>query len=224
MEKGLIAAALSLAIIFQGVAVPSKAHAAVCSVAGGQSGRLKYSSQLNSVSATVCGNQIWKLLGKPKKPTKPVKPSKPKKYANNFTVIPDRPRITGPRELKPGESGYFNGLSVSHLRNRLLFWYPSQVRFSPRTFDWNFGDGNVGAGKTALHSWARSGEYSVKLRVGFAVKYRIIGHSGWVVMPGLVYATSVPAIVKVGWTGARPGGPVVLVHWTCDQKPTAIGC
>lgn len=224
MEKGLVAAALSLAIVFQGVSIPTKAHAAVCSVAGGSSGRLKYSSQLNSVSATVCGNQIWKLVGKPKKPVKPTKPIKPRKYANNFTVIPDRPRISGPSNLKPFEHGAFSGLSVRHLRNRFLFWYPSQVRFSPREFTWSFGDGATAIGRDVVHDWTKPGSYSVKVVVGFAVKYRIIGHSGWIVMPGLVYAASPPVLVRVGLPGASSGGRVVLVHWQCDQKPTALGC
>ena len=224
MEKGLLAMALSVAIVFQGVGIPTKAHAAVCSVHGGQSGSLKYSSQLTTVSATVCGDQIWKLLGKPRKPTKPVRPTKPKKYAHNFTVVPDRPQISATEKLLVGEPGTFSGLSTRHIRNRMLFWYPSQVKFSPREFRWIFGDGATAMGKNTSHAWSSSGLFTIRLTVGFSVKYRIIGRTNWVQIPGLVYASSMAKVVTVGTQPDKPGGRVELVHWLCTQKANAIGC
>ena len=224
MFKGLTAVVLSLAIVFQGQATPTPAEATTCAVAGGQSGRLKYSGQLSPISATVCGNQIWKLIGKPKKPVKPTKPTKPRKYANNFTVTPDRPGIQGKSSLQVGETAEFLAIAKRHLRNRLLFWYPSQVRFVPKTYLWSFGDGAVSALSAASHSWAKKGTYTVSLMVGYSVKYRIIGHSSWVQLNGLVFARATPMVVAVGVGASRGGGSVVLVHWLCNQKPSATGC
>ncbi len=123
-----------------------------------------------------------------------------------------------------GQLANFSAVTKRHTRNRLLFWYPSQVRFVPKTFAWNFGDGSIGTGPESAHVWKAKGTYTVKLLVGFAVKYRIIGRSGWNALNGLVFASSVPVTVHVGETTKAGGGNVVLVHWNCNQKPTAPGC
>ena len=224
MIKAITAVVISIAIFFQVGTRVEPVQAATCSVSGGQSGRLKYSGQLSPISATVCGNQIWRLIGKPSKPVRPVKPGKPRKYANNFTVIPDKPKIAGVQSVSVGELVNLTAITKRHVRNRMLFWYPSQVRFTPKTFVWNFADGSLGAGLDTAHAWKGKGTYNVKLVVGFAVKYRIIGRSGWIALNGLVFASSAPFVVNVGETTRPVGGNVVLVHWTCDQKPYAEGC
>lgn len=224
MIKGLLAATLSLAIVFQAPWLEAPAKAAVCTVAGGQSGSLKYSGQLSTISATVCGNQIWKLLGKPKKPTKPVKPSKPRKYAHDFTVTPDRPQISGMKNLSVNETDQLEALTKKHTRNRMLFWYPAQVKFTPKNFLWNFGDGTSSTVHSPTHVWLKKGAYGVTLKVGFAVKYRIIGRSSWISLAGYVYSKSYPLTVTVGENPSKYPGNVVLVHWLCNEKPEARGC
>ena len=224
MIKSLAGALLSIAIIFPVVQSPQSAHASTCSVAGGQSGRLTYSGQVSPISATVCGNQLWKLLGKPKKPVKRVWTGKPRKYINKFTVIPDKPKISGTGNLAVGQAGEFSAMAIRHTRNRMLFWYPAQVRFSPKTFGWSFGDAKIDVGKQISHSWRTSGSYQVRLLVGYTVRYRIIGHSSWLPLPGLVYSTSAPFLVNVGGTSSLNSSKVVLVHWSCDQKAFAVGC
>ncbi len=224
MMKSLAGALLSIAIIFPVVGEPQPAHAVTCAVAGGKSGRLTYSGQVSKISATVCGNQLWKLLGKPKKLVKKVWTGKPRKYANMFTVVPDPPSISGSANLDVGQEADLVALAIRHSKNRLLFWYPSQVRFSPKTFDWAFGDTKVGSGQMVRHAWLTKGSYQVHLVVGYSVKYRIIGHSGWLSLPGLVYSTSPPFLVNVGATGKANSSKVVLVHWNCNEKPFALGC
>ena len=224
MIKALAAVSLSLAIVFQSPVGALPAHAAACSVAGGQSGSLKYSGQLSTISATVCGDQIWKLLGKPKKPSKPVVPTRPRKYANNFTVTPDRPKASGVRALSVAETGSFSAVTKKHTRNRLLFWYPAQVKFTPKTYLWDFGDGCKSTLRSPVHAWGKVGTFAVKLKVGFSVKYRIIGRTSWISLAGLVYSKSSPIKVSVGAATQPVGGDVVLVHWLCNQKPDALGC
>jgi hypothetical protein len=224
MIKGLVATMISFAIFFQLVDTPSAAQAASCSSSGRQSGSLKHSGQVTPVSATVCGNQLWKLLGKPKKPVKPVKSTKPRKYSNNFTVVPDKPKISGQSNLGAGELNEFSSSAKRHVRNRLLFWYPSQVRFTPKAYTWSFGDGQLSLDARPTHSWATKGNYKVKLVVGYSVKYRIVGRSKWVSLAGLVFASSAPFTVTVGASAEQSSSKVLLVHWTCDQKPTAQGC
>ena len=224
MMKSVAGALLSVAIIFPSVQLSEPAHAVTCAVAGGKSGRLTYSGQVSKVSATVCGNQIWKLIGKPKKPVKRVRTGKPRKYANMFTVVPDRPGISGSPYLEVGQTAEFSAQAIRHTRNRLLFWYPSQVRFTPKTYDWTFGDGALGGGQFVTHAWSTKGTYQVRVLVGYSVRYRIIGHSLWLSLPGLVYATSPPLIVNVGGTATSNTSKVVLVHWNCNEKPTAPGC
>lgn len=229
MLKRVMVFALSMAIVFPPVQASSTpASAATCSVAGGQSGRLKYSGQLGVGSATVCGNQLWKLVGKPSKPVKPIKrtkPYKPIKLDHQFTVNPDRPTVSvDSTKVSVGQLVSLVGHSVRHTRNRMLLWYPAQVRFLPKQFDWTFADGSRASGLLQNHSWVRSGTYAVKLVVGFAVKYRIIGKSTWVSLPGLVYSSSVPQNITVAVLPQSASSKVVLVHWNCLEKQKVIGC
>lgn len=224
MMKSIAGALLSMAIIFPVIGEPQASHAATCAVAGGKSGRLTYSGQVSKISATVCGNQLWKLLGKPKKPVKKVSTGKPRKYANMFTVVPDPPTISGSANVEVGQEADFAAKAIRHTRNRLLFWYPSQVRFTPRTFDWNFGDGKTANGQLVRHAWLAKGSYKVRVVVGYSAKYRIIGHSSWLVLPGLVYSASGPFFVNVGAKATANSSKVVLVHWNCIEKPFALGC
>ena len=226
MLKSLAVGSICLALVFPCSAFQSEpVQAATCQVKGGQNGRLKYSGQLNTVSATVCGDQIWKLIGKPTKPRKPTKPTKPVKYDHQFTVVPDRPNLSiSQTEVSAGEPVTVTSLAVRHIRNRMLLWYPSQVRFKPMTYRWDFGDSNFGSNIAETHLWSKSGKYSVRVRVGYSVKYRIIGKSTWILLPGLVYAYSLPKLVTVGGKPTNGLGLVALVHWNCLQRPNAPGC
>lgn len=224
MIKSFTTVVLSLAILFPVFDHEAPAEAATCAVAGGQSGRLTYSGQVTKISATVCGNQLWKILGKSKKPVKRVRSGKPKKYDNKFTVVPDQPKLLGVSHTEVGQTEKFQAVAIRHTRNRLLFWYPAQVRFIPKTFQWNFGDQTAAESKTVEHSWSRRGSYWVKVIVGYSVRYRIIGHSTWISLPGLVYSSSPPWLVDVGANSRQNTSKVVLVHWTCLEKLFAIGC
>jgi hypothetical protein len=125
--------------------------------------------------------------------------------------------------LQVGEAVDLAAIAKMHSKNRLLLWYPSQVRFHPVSYFWTFDDGTDSASALVAHSWSRSGSYQVKLAVKYSVDYRIIGKSGWMVLPGLITSNAVPLTVQVGSvSSSKP--KVVLVHWNCLERIQAVGC
>lgn len=229
MFKAIITSVISLALVFPSFQPDPSAVAAGCSVPGGQSGRLKHSGQIQGSEAKVCGKEIWRLIGNPKVPAKPVKPktpSKPIRWKNEFSVAPDRPRIIAIHSpiLAPNESIVLNSSAVRHVRNRMLLWYPTQVRFKPVTSRWLFPDGSEVAGTSIAKSWDLPGSYRVALKVDYSVKYRILGRSDWVVLPGTVEARATPVTFTVSAEAITSRRKVVLVHWNCLQKPMELGC
>lgn len=226
MFKMVLGSAICLALVFPAQGFTQSAQAATCKVAGGQSGSLKYSGQVNSISAKVCGNEIWKLLPKPKVVKKPSNPTAKKKtWKNEFTVSPTPPKIgyLGSLAKAVNEVLALNAITGTHILNRRLLWYPSQVRFTPQTYSWDFGDGQVSTNQQIEHDWHKAGTYVVNLVVGYSVKYRIIGKSEWVALAGTVFGKAKPVTVVVG-KGSGNDANVSLVHWNCLQKQTASGC
>jgi len=229
MFKTFASALISMAIVFQAVSLAPPARAAGCSSVGGQAGSLKHSGLVTGNSAKVCGREIWKLLPTIKPIKKPVirkTPAKKIHWKNEFSVVPDRPRIgvTGPLNVAARSLVLFTSLAARHQRNRMLLWYPTQVRFKPISTTWNFGDGSGSQVPEVSHSWSQSGIYSVNLEVEYSVKYRIVGKSEWVPLPGTIRAASLPIMVRVGQGPNSRNGMAALVHWNCIQKQTAIGC
>jgi len=229
MFKGLFSLSLCLAIVFQGSPALPAAEAASCSKVGAQSGRLKHSGVVSSDSAKVCGKELWRLLPKPVKPVKPIVTKRPVKrvhWKNEFSVTPDRPKIGHPMDLslQVGEEIVLNSLAISHTRNRMLLWYPTQVRFRPVSASWHLADGSEVVGEKFRQSWTTPGTYEVRLRVSYSVKYRILGKSEWFELSGEISRTSSPISITVGKAEKTAFRLVRLVHWDCFQKPSAIGC
>jgi hypothetical protein len=229
MIKGFASAVISMALVFQGINITQPAQAASCSSVGGQAGRLKHSGLVSGNAAKVCGREIWKLVGAPKPLKKPVvhkSPAKKVHWKNEFSVTPDRPRlaVAGETNLSVGHSVLLSSLAKKHQRNRMLLWYPTQVRFKPLKTTWNFGDGETSAAPVVAHSWSKPGFYEVTLAVEYSVKYRIVGKSDWVLLPGTVRGVSTPRTFHVGEATRQTDSRVTLVHWNCIQKLSAFGC
>ncbi|MEY4554723.1 MAG: hypothetical protein RL197_1150 [Actinomycetota bacterium] len=229
MFKAIITFVISLALVFPAFQPGQSALAAGCSVSGGQAGRLKHSGQVVGSEAKVCGREIWRLVGKPKTPikqVKPTKPSKPIRWKNEFSVAPDRPRIISSHssKLAPNESVVLDSSAVRHVRNRMLLWYPTQVRFKPIASRWLFPDGSSVVGASIAKSWDLPGSYKVLLTVDYSVKYRILGRSDWVVLPGTVASNASPVTFTVAADAVANRRKIVLVHWNCLQKPMELGC
>ena len=106
----------------------------------------------------------------------------------------------------------------------MLLWYPTQVRFKPEKSAWFIDGTHVAAATQVLYRWGETGSHLVRLRVSYSVKYRIVGRSSWLVLPGLVNSESAPLLLAVDTLPANKSEFVSLVHWNCFQKSTALGC
>ena len=106
----------------------------------------------------------------------------------------------------------------------MLLWYPSQVSFKPVRANWTFSDGEKAQGDSITRSWGATGSYQAQLAVDYSVRYRILGRTGWIVLPGNVTSRSAPIDLMVSQGSAQEGGKVVLVHWNCFQKPLSPSC
>lgn len=146
------------------------------------------------------------------------------KQASNFTATPSKPSViySGDGTLNIGESASFSSSAGTHTRNSFLLGFAAQVTFTPVQNRWSFG----ADGSSASHSWSSSGTYSVTVTTSYSVKYRIVGKSAWISLPGLISSTSAPVTIHVGADAVNPVVPanVLLVHWNCTQKLSAIGC
>jgi len=222
MVRRFLAFTACFAILFPSPYSSPPAHAA-CAVSGGSSSRVKYSGSLSSYSATVCGEAIWKIIPRPSKPVTGKTPTR--KWNNKIVVVPDRPvaKVSLSR-LSPNQPATFQAISIRHTRNRLLLWFPAQVRFYPRTYSWSFGDGTTASSVESQHWFGKRGTFSASVKVGFSVRYRIIGQSGWVALPGLVFRKSLPIVVNVSSLPAPSTKLPRLVHFECRAGVQIIGC
>ena len=126
----------------------------------------------------------------------------------------------------------FIGTASAHIEEGDLLGYPAQVRFTPTSFTWNYGDGSTGSGTgatwealgvpefsdtTTSHVYAAAGPYNITLTVGYTAEYRFAG-STWQPVVGVVSSTSPPL--------AAPASVVrtVLVAEDCLRNPSGVGC
>ena len=126
----------------------------------------------------------------------------------------------------------FIGTASAHIEEGDLLGYPAQVRFTPASFTWNYGDGSTGSGTgatwealgvpefsdtTTSHVYAAAGPYNITLTVGYTAEYRFAG-STWQPVVGVVSSTSPPL--------SAPASVVrtVLVAEDCLRNPSGVGC
>jgi hypothetical protein len=79
-------------------------------------------------------------------------------------------------------------------------------------------------GASIAKSWDLPGSYKVLLTVDYSVKYRILGRSDWVVLPGTVASNAKPVTFTVSVDAIAIRRKIALVHWNCLQKPMELGC
>jgi hypothetical protein len=121
-----------------------------------------------------------------------------------------------------------------HIQSGTLFDVPIEVRFTPSSYNWSWGDGSSSrttvAGSTwaelglpefsetpTSHVFASTGIYSVTVTVAFAVEYRAVG-SSWISIAGTL---SAPAVTIAALAG---DAKTVLVDKGCNKNPNGPGC
>ncbi|PWC08400.1 hypothetical protein DF223_03450 [Mycetocola zhujimingii] len=172
---------------------------------------------LQCVSATLCLPDVVTLSDLARfSPTAPT-----------LTMEPDGWLVTGLPANFIADTG-------RHVQPGALFDVPIEVRFTPVSYHWSWGDGSrsrttvPGATWAELglpefsptatsHIYADTGVYAVTVTVAFAVEYRAAGAS-WITIDGTL---SSPAVTIAALAGdAR----TVLVDKECTRNPRGPGC
>jgi hypothetical protein len=121
-----------------------------------------------------------------------------------------------------------------HTQGGTLFDVPIEVRFTPASYNWSWGDGSSSRttvpGSTwaelglpefsttpTSHIFAETGIYSVTVTVAFTVEYRAVGGS-WISIAGTL---SAPAVTIAALAG---DAKTVLVDKECTRNPSGPGC
>ncbi len=124
--------------------------------------------------------------------------------------------------------------TAAHVVSGELFDLPAEVRFTPVTYRWRYGDatravlGTKGATWAALglrefdatptsHIYRASGTYVIDLDVDYTAHYRILGGTWWRI-PGVL---QLPANRLVATAG---DAVTVLVDRDCATAPSGPGC
>jgi PKD repeat protein len=128
----------------------------------------------------------------------------------------------------------FYANASTHIVDGTLFGGTAQVRFTPTTYNWNYGDGTSATLSTAGTTWAKQkitefdptptshvynepGNYTIILHVTYAAEYRVAG-STWKNVLGALTIAAPPLTATAGHA------TTVLVDKDCIANPTGIGC
>ena len=130
-------------------------------------------------------------------------------------------------------TNFVAGASVHTLSGSLL-GFPADVRFTPASYRWDYGDGGHDSSSTGgatwaalnlpefsetatSHSYRETGSFTITLRVSFAAEYRFGGQT-WRNVRGTLAVPTSPLTVVAG--EAR----TVLVDRECTRNPSGPGC
>jgi hypothetical protein len=122
----------------------------------------------------------------------------------------------------------------THVVGGSLFGRSAEVRFTPRAFDWNYGDGGSqttgvpGARWDSLglrefsptatsHVYGSEGSFTTSVSVRYSAEYRV-GGGAWIPVSGEVSSSATTAVVIV------QGADTVLAARDCTANRTAPGC
>ena len=121
-----------------------------------------------------------------------------------------------------------------HVVAGTLLGNPAEVRFTPVTFRWDFGDGRSGTSASGGASWAdlgvpefsdtatshiyeTRGDYLAALTVDYSAEFRV-GGDGWRSVSGTLPAAANPLSVMARHVKS------VLVARDCLEDPAGLGC
>jgi len=213
-----IFATACMAILFA-IQGSSHAHAMSCDNRGA-SDRLHYGSHVAGDQVTICAEYWWPAVhGKSAdSPLKKPPVSTPKVDPNSFVVTPIKPRAftDSARELAVGEQFWVQTSAASHQRKNTLLGRLAIVRFTPTRTSWDFGDGARGVATNPTHNFKAVGTYRVRALVYYAVKFRFVGTTRWVLDPRGIALSTNALTFKVTKTAPAPStGKPLLVLFDC---------
>lgn len=128
----------------------------------------------------------------------------------------------------------FIAQSTPEVHTGPLLGYDAEVRFTPLSYDWNYGDGirrtTASGGQTwqllgvpefsdtpTSHAYTLAGRFEAEVKASFTAEYRFAGQA-WNAVSGIVTATSEPLEVLVG------EAKTVLVSKDCAVDRYGPGC
>ena len=201
-------------------------------------------SVTRAAQATLGFHKLAPPVAKPKLPTKP-KPtkatskviSKPSaanrtSAAADFTPAANQTSVYPSNQLSIGQQARFVSSAVQHFRTGILLNLPTEVRFTPVSVSWDFGDGNLFAGTTVGYSFGSAGPRTVTAQVTYSISYRVRGSSKWIAEPDTITLADQIAVVVAGNSNSNfianeptaPRGKTLLVGTDCLEIPSAFGC
>lgn len=170
---------------------------------------------------------------------------------NSCDVTPEAPTVTirdiatfiptpGQQRMEPdgwtvaGLDTNFFALTDAHIVNGTLLGRPADVRFTPVSYQWAYGDGasatkpSKGGTWAALgirefdptptsHVYAELGDYTITLDIVFTAEYRFDG-GGWRPVVGSLVLPANDLHIRVGTA------KTVLVAANCRANPSGPGC
>jgi hypothetical protein len=162
------------------------------------------------------------------------KPSSANKTAAvaSFTPAGVTGNVYPSSELLVGQQASFSSSAVLHYRAGKLLGVPTQVRFTPTSVFWDFGDGNSGSGSYVPHAFTSTGTHQVQVRVVYLVSYRVRGSLAWIAEPDSITVAD-NLLVDVAAGASYPGdaagysganSKVLLVGQDCLANPGRFGC
>ena len=128
----------------------------------------------------------------------------------------------------------FIACASTHVVGGSLFGRSAEVRFTPRAYDWNYGDGGSqttggpGARWDSLglrefsptatsHIYGSEGSFTTSVSVRYGAEYRV-GGGAWIPVSGEVSSSATTAVVIV------QGAETVLTARDCTANRTSPGC
>lgn len=128
----------------------------------------------------------------------------------------------------------FYAVASANVKSGMLLGYPADVRFTPVSYHWDYGDGTATTLRSGGASWAARGlaEFSatptshvftsrgviaVTLSVEYAAEYRFASQT-WRSVQGTLALSADPLIAVAG------DAKTVLVGQDCSRNPTGPGC
>ena len=178
---------------------------------------------------------VVKITLKKKTATKVIsKPSTANKTSAvaSFTPAGVTGNVYPSSELSVGQQASFTSSAVQHYRAGKLLGVPTEVRFTPISVFWNFGDGNSGSGSYVPHTFSSTGTHQVQVRVVYAVSYRVRGSLTWIAEPDSISVAD-DLLVDVSAGASHPSNAavnsgantkVLLVGQDCLANPGSFGC